>query len=115
MVNKRTFHLLFGFTMFSAGVFGMYDEWYNVLDLILGTSGPIMVLAGIIFLSIGTKRANTLKMIYLMAGLFLVLAGAYGVYDEWGVVRDVSYGIIPIVSIVAGVLAVVTGVNRLKA
>ncbi|MBT3235392.1 MAG: hypothetical protein HN353_05540 [Bdellovibrionales bacterium] len=115
MVNKRTFHLLFGFTMFAAGVFGMYDEWYNVLDLVLGVAGPIMVLCGIIFMSIATKRANALKIVYLTSGLFLLLAGAFGIYDEWGVVRDVSYGIIPIISIVCGVLAVVTGVNRLKA
>ncbi|MBL6988532.1 MAG: hypothetical protein ISR65_02065 [Bacteriovoracaceae bacterium] len=113
-MNKRTFHLLFGLTMLGLGIFGIIDEWYNVIDFVLGLSAIVLTLWGTVLIAVGGKRSGFSRTIYVSIGLFLFCFGVFGIYDEWGTVRDLGIGIIPVLSLMFGTLALVAGVNRLK-
>ena len=112
-MNKKNFHLAFGVLMLLLGGYGIYDEWFNVIDLITGIVNICLILAGLVLLFLGTAREKHRKINYVLGGA-LFFIGLYGLYDEWRATKDLLSGVVPVACILFGGLALTLGIKKLK-
>ena len=113
MSPKRKFHLIFGIFMLFAGIYGIYDEVFNVVDFLKGIIQPLLIIFGALFTFIGINRKSNQKP-YIFFGVVFLFVGLYGLYDEWYCVMDFFKGSYPPIIIVLGTLALITGIKKLK-
>ncbi|MBF0314620.1 MAG: hypothetical protein HQK50_09705 [Oligoflexia bacterium] len=117
MPTKKNFHLILGLTFLFIGLYGVYDEIYNVVDFIKGIVQPITLAVGGFLLFLGMQRgeAGAIKNALLGAGTLILVVGFYGLYDEWYAFSDMMLGVLPLLCIAFGGLSLIAGINKLKA
>ncbi|MBF0360266.1 MAG: hypothetical protein HQK49_04605 [Oligoflexia bacterium] len=115
MSVKRKFHLVFGLALLFLGLYGVYDEIFNVVDLIKGAIQPVTIFAGGFLLFLGMQHDGKMKNLFLGGGAATLVIGLYGLYDEWYTFIDMVMGILPLFCILAGGLSLIAGIKRLKA
>ncbi|MBF0299456.1 MAG: hypothetical protein HQK51_12095 [Oligoflexia bacterium] len=118
MATKRRFHLFFGLILLFLGIYGAYDEIFNVVDFIKGAMQPATLLAGAFILFLGLKRKDDggiTKNALMGTGAVILLVGFYGLYDEWYSFIDMVMGAFPLACIAFGTLSLIVGINKLKA
>ncbi len=102
-----------GLVALGLGVFGIYDDYFVVIEFIKGAIQPVTALLGFVALVSGLLGRKA-KIPQVSAGLVLLGFGAYGFYDEYFAVIDFMKGAIPPVLLAGGMVSVVSGVQRLK-
>lgn len=112
-MTKQQFHTGFGVAMLVLGLYGVYDQLYNVIDFATGVVNVVLLLLGLIILVSGVLKGGMSKVV---AGVGCVLAviGLYGLYDEWSATVDVFRGLSPLVLILFGVVSLVSGIRVLN-
>ncbi|MBF0205487.1 MAG: hypothetical protein HQK53_01225 [Oligoflexia bacterium] len=96
------------------GVYGAYDEIFNVVDLIKGAVQPLTFLVAFLLIFIGLQKEGIFKNILLGSGVVVLVIGMYGLYDEWYAFIDMMKGVFPIFCLGFGALFLITGINKLK-
>lgn len=56
MSMKRKLHLIAGVVLLVLGLYGAYDEFFNVIDFIKGASPVIFIICGIVALAAGLSN-----------------------------------------------------------
>ena len=107
--------MTFGLLVLALGGFGIYDNWLNVLDVFIAIMHPITILVGTFLFGVGSLKSNVASHFLRATGAIVVVLGFYGIYVEWGTFADFMMGMIPMISILIGACALVSGVNKLKA
>jgi hypothetical protein len=117
----RALHLMAGTAAFGLGLAGIYDEYFVVIEFIKGISQPVTAIVGLIAViagmsrrigSRGRVRPRAAQMVF---GLVLLAIAVYGFYDNYYAVMDFLKGSVPVGLIVLGTIAVLSGINRLRA
>lgn len=100
--------------MFSLGLFGVYLNSAVVIDFFKGALQPVILLLGAaaLFAALFGKSEYRLQNSSI-AGILLV-AGGYGLYDEYYAVLDFFYGFLPLFLIGGGIVSIICGIKTLK-
>jgi hypothetical protein len=109
----RAWHILAGSTAIALGTWGMYDEYFVVLEFIKGSLQPVLALGGLVAILAGLLTHRP-KIGQVILGLVLLGLGIYGFYDEYFAVLDFFKGVVPLLLLMAGTVSVVAGVKHLK-
>ena len=110
----RITHIIGGLLIFSGGLFLAYQNSAVVVMVFKGALQPLMIIAGFVALVaalLGPPTHRTFNAIF--AGLLLVV-GFFGLYDEYYVVLDFCYGILPVLLVVGGTVSLAYGIKKLK-
>lgn len=105
-------HLLGGVIALGLGIFGLYDEYFTVIEFFKGAVQPLLSFAGLIAILagiLGTKR----RIGQVVLGLVLLGVGIYGFFDEYYATLDFFKGSVPVALLIAGTMSVVAGVKLL--
>jgi len=106
-------HIIGGALALGLGVFGIYDEYFVVVEFLKGALQPILWLAGLLIIMSGLLSGKT-KPVVIAIGLLLLGVGIYGFFDEYYATLDFFKGAVPIGLLLIGSVAVVSGVRHLK-
>ncbi len=109
----RKWHVLGGAMALGLGVYGVYDEYFVVVEFIKGCTQPVLVLAGLSALLAGVLAAK-LKTAHVVVGLLLLGVGVYGFFDEYYATLDFFKGVVPPLLLIIGMVQVVAGVKQLQ-
>ena len=109
----RKWHALGGATALGLGVYGVYDEYFVVVEFIKGIIQPILVLAGLTAILAGLLSTR-LKAGHVVVGLLMLAVGAYGFIDEYYATLDFFKGVVPPLLLIIGMVSVVSGVKQLQ-
>lgn len=52
-------HIIFGLFFIALGIWGVFDEWYYVIDFVKGSSSVVLVALGIFGIFAGVAGAKT--------------------------------------------------------
>jgi len=111
--RMKKWHVLGGATALGLGVYGVYDEYFVVVEFIKGSLQPLLVLAGLAALLAGVFAAR-LRTGHVVAGLLLLGVGVYGFFDEYYATLDFFKGVVPPLLLIIGMVSVVSGVKQLQ-
>jgi UDP-N-acetylmuramyl pentapeptide phosphotransferase/UDP-N-acetylglucosamine-1-phosphate transferase len=106
-------HLLIGIVALGIGVFGIYDEYFTVVEFIKGFLQPLFALIGFIAILAGLLSTKP-KTGHIIFGLLFLGVGIYGFFDEYYAVLDFFKGSVPLAMLVIGMVSVASGVKQLK-
>lgn len=106
------FRVLVGAVIFGIGLFGIFDEYFAVVEFIKGFLQPAFALIGLIAILAGLLTIKP-KVGQVVFGVFMLGIGIYGFFDEYYAVLDFFKGSVPLVLLALGVVAVVSGVKQL--
>jgi hypothetical protein len=109
----RLIHLIGGALAFALGLWGVYDDYFIVIEFVKGVMQPAGALVGLIAVIAGMARIRPSPG-HIVFGLALLTISVYGFYDEYYAVLDFVKGVVPIGMVGAGGVAVLGGVNRLR-
>ena len=109
----RGWHVLGGIVALSVGIFGIYDEYFTVVEFLKGVLQPLFALIGLVAILAGLLTAKP-KMGHVAFGLVLLGLGIYGFFDEYYAVLDFFKGSMPLLLLLVGMVAVVSGVKHLE-
>ncbi len=56
MSLKQKFHFVVGILALAVGIYGFYDEYFNVIDFIKGSTPIIFIVCGVIALVAGVSK-----------------------------------------------------------
>ncbi|MBF0106077.1 MAG: hypothetical protein HQM16_12210 [Deltaproteobacteria bacterium] len=48
-----------GVALFIVGLYGLYDEWYTIVDFVLGLYPPLIIIGGAFALVVGVRKLKT--------------------------------------------------------
>jgi hypothetical protein len=111
-MQRRWPHLLGGAVALGLGVYGVYDEYFTVIEFLKGSLQPLLVFGGIIAILAGIL-GNKPKPLHIIGGLVLVGIGIYGFFDEYYATLDFFKGAVPVALLLVGTISVVSGVKLL--
>jgi CHASE2 domain-containing sensor protein len=106
-------HIIAGIIAVSLGIYGVFDEYFVVVEFIKGSIQPLLFLAGIFGILSGILT-NKLKIIHVIVGLLLTGLGVYGFMDEYYATLDFFKGAVPPFLLLLGMVAVVGGIRQLE-
>lgn len=105
-------HIIGGVLALGLGVYGVYDEYFTVIEFIKGAVQPVLAFVGVVALLAGILSVKV-KASHVVLGLVLLGVGIYGFFDEYYATLDFFKGSVPIALLIAGALSVVSGVKLL--
>lgn len=108
----RFWPILGGAAALGVGLFGIYDEYFVVVEFIKGVLQPLLALLGLIAILAGILSAK-LKVGQISLGVILLGVGIYGFFDEYYAVLDFFKGSVPLFMLMIGMISVVAGVKQL--
>lgn len=94
------------------GIYGLYDEYFTVVEFFKGAVQPLLSFVGLIAIMSGIFGAKR-KVGQVVLGLILLGVGIYGFFDEYYATLDFFKGSVPVALLVAGTVSVVAGVKLL--
>lgn len=106
-------HIIAGIIAVSLGVYGVFDEYFVVIEFIKGSIQPLLFLAGLFGILAGILT-NKLKTGHVIIGLLLTGLGVYGFLDEYYATLDFFKGAVPPILLIIGMVAVVGGIRQLE-
>jgi len=106
-------HIAFGSAALGIGVFGIYDEYFTVVELFKGVLQPLLAFAGLVAILSGLLTLKP-KVKRVAIGLVLLGLGIFGFFDEYYSVLDFFKGAVPPALLLVGSVAVVSGVRSLN-
>ncbi len=109
----RGWHVLGGAVALGLGIYGVYDEYFTVVEFLKGSLQPILAFAGLVAILSGLLSYKP-KVGHVVSGLVLLGLGVYGFFDEYFAVLDFFKGSVPLVLLLAGMVSVVAGVKHLE-
>jgi len=111
---NRKQHLVFGLTALLLGIYGLYHNVFQVVDVFVTLiyTGMVGVGGSVIGVAIKTTKYTVFKYV---SGSALLLFGSYAWISQWHISTDVLRGVFPPMFILVGIIATVTGINQLKA
>ena len=109
----RTWHILGGAAALGLGLFGIFDEYFAVVEFLKGSLQPLFALIGLIAIMAGLLAAKP-KLGHVVFGVTLLGVGIYGFFDEYYAVLDFLKGSVPLALLLLGMVAVVAGVKHLE-
>lgn len=109
----RITHIAFGAAALAFGVWGIYDEYYTVVELVKGALQPLLAFGGLVNILSGLLALKT-KIRRVIIGLLLLGLGVFGFFDEYYAVLDLLKGAVPPALLLVGAVAVVSGVKSLR-
>ena len=110
----RYTHFISGIVAFCLGLFFTYMNSPLVVEFIKGALQPVTAILGLFALLSVVFNKTKHKKINLVAAVVLLALGAYGFYDEYLAVKDLSFGAGPILLIGLGALGVAHGVKAMS-
>jgi small neutral amino acid transporter SnatA (MarC family) len=113
----RTTHILAGTAAFGLGLAGIYDEYFVVIEFIKGLMQPATAALGLVAVIAGMsrrKRDGSPTTAQIVFGLAMLALAVYGFYDEFFAVMDFFKGSVPLLMIGGGLVAVFSGINKLR-
>jgi len=105
-------HIVIGMTALGLGIYGVYDEYFVVIEFLKGVIQPVAFLIGLIAILAGLL-ARKVKLGHVIIGVGLVALGIYGFYDEYYATLDFFKGAVPPLLLILGTVSVVAGVKQL--
>jgi hypothetical protein len=108
----RTSLVIGGAIVMGLGLYGIYDEYFVFVEFVKGSMQPATAFAGLIAIMAGMFGKGR-KLSHVVVGLVLLGVGVYGYFDEYFAVLDFVKGAVPPLLLLAGIVAVVSGVKRL--
>ncbi len=106
--------LLFGGVIaLGLGVFGIYDEYFTVIEFIKGVMQPIFVFGGLTAILSGLLTSK-LKIVHVVLGVVSLGLGIYGFFDEYYATLDFFKGSVPLAMLFVGMVSVVAGVKKIE-
>lgn len=109
----RKWHVIGGVTALGLGVFGIYDEYFTVIEFLKGAIQPATALVGLVAILAGILNTKP-KMGHVVFGIAMVALGTYGFFDEYYATLDFFKGSVPLLMLLIGMVAVVAGVKQLE-
>jgi len=106
--------ILFGAILLGLGLWGVYDEYFVVVEFIKGILQPATGVIGLVALIAGLTRRE-LSIPHVVFGILLLCLTVYGFYDEYYAVLDFVKGALPLAMVGIGTVAVASGIGRLRA
>lgn len=106
-------HIIAGVIAVSLGIYGVFDEYFVVVEFIKGSIQPLLFLAGVLGILAGILT-NKFKTSLVVFGLLFTGLGVYGFMDEYYATLDFFKGAIPPFLLVLGMVAVVGGIRQLE-
>lgn len=104
-------HIIGGLIVFALGLFGIYLYGPLVVEVLKGFLQPLIIALGLLTLAAAFFGKKDLRKINAVVAAVLLILGAYGLYDEYYAVVDFFNGALPLVLLVAGIVAVISGVR----
>ena len=108
----RSFHIIGGAIALGLGVFGIYDEYFTVVEFLKGFLQPLFAIIGLIAILAGLLTVKT-KTGHVVFGVVLLGLGIYGFFDEYYAVLDFFKGSVPLLMLLLGMVSVAAGVKHL--
>jgi hypothetical protein len=108
----KNWHVTIGAISLALGVYGIYDEYFVVVEFIKGSLQPLTALVGLICILAGLFSYQP-RIKHVAFGLLLVGIGIYGFFDEYFAVLDFFKGALPPALLLVGMVSVVAGVKNL--
>jgi len=109
----RVPYLIGGAIALGLGVYGIYDEYFTVVEFLKGVMQPLFVLVGFIAILAGLLSRKT-RFGHVAFGIVLLGLGVYGFFDEYYAALDFFKGSVPLAMLVIGMTAVVAGVRKVS-
>lgn len=109
----KTWFVIGGAAALGLGVFGIYDEYFMVIEFIKGAAQPVTGIIGLVAILAGILAPSP-KWGHLVFGVAMVALGTYGFFDEYYATLDFFKGCIPLLMLFGGIVAVVAGVKELN-
>ena len=95
------------------GLYGIFDEYFAVVEFIKGFIQPVAAAVGCVMIMAGLLSYKP-KIVHAAVGLVLLGIGIYGFYDEYYATLDFFKGAIPPILLIVGMISVASGVRQLK-
>ena len=95
MTRTRLPHILGGAAALGLGVYGIYDEYFVVIEFLQGFLQPLLALVGIVSMLAGILGSRT-RPGHIVCGLLLLGVGLYGFFDEYYATLDFFKGAVPV-------------------
>lgn len=109
----RIWHTIGGTIAVGLGVYGIYDEYFVVIEFLKGVIQPVLFLFGLLAILAGILT-NRIKYGQIVLGLGLTGLGVYGFFDEYYATLDFFKGSMPPLLLILGMVSVVGGVRQLE-
>ena len=109
----RKVYLIGGTLALGLGIFGIYDEYFTVIEFIKGVMQPIFIIAGLIAILAGLLTSKP-KMGHVVLGVVFLGLGIYGFFDEYYATLDFFKGSVPLIMLFIGMVSVVAGVKKIE-
>lgn len=106
-------YLFGGVIALGLGIFGIYDEYFTVVEFIKGVMQPLFAFVGLIAILAGLLTIKP-KIGHVVFGIVLLGLGIYGFFDEYYAALDFFKGSVPLAMLFIGMTAVVAGVKILS-
>jgi len=108
----RILFLVGGAIALGLGIFGVFDEYFTVVEFIKGFMQPLLVIVGLVAILAGLLGVK-LRIGHIVFGVVLLGLGIYGFFDEYYASLDFLKGSVPLAMLLVGITAVVAGVRKL--
>lgn len=109
----RKNHIIGGVIVYGVGLFLVYLYRPYVIEFVKGAIQPVLVLFGLVAMGACIFGNKDFRKFNLIVSIVLLFMGLYGLYDEYYAVVDFFNGLLPVLLVVAGLLAVVHGIKKL--
>ena len=109
----KKWHIAGGAIALGLGIYGVYDEYFTVVEFIKGFLQPLFILAGLAAIVGGLLNARP-RPSHVAVGLVLLGLGVYGFFDEYYATLDFFKGAVPPLLLIIGMVSVVAGVKQLQ-
>jgi len=111
-MQRRWPHLLGGAVALGLGLYGVYDEYFTVIEFLKGSLQPLLMFGGIVAVLAGILGEKH-RPLHIIGGLVLVGIGIYGFFDEYYATLDFFKGAVPVALLLVGSVSVISGVKLL--
>jgi UDP-N-acetylmuramyl pentapeptide phosphotransferase/UDP-N-acetylglucosamine-1-phosphate transferase len=106
-------HVVCGVIALTLGLYGIYDEYFAVVEFIKGFIQPLLSVIGLVMIMAGLLTYKP-KLPHVAIGLVLLGIGIYGFFDEYYATLDFFKGAIPPILLLFGMVSVVAGIKKLE-
>ena len=111
----RPKHIIGGIILFALGFFYGLNNMLYVVEFIKGALQPVFIIAGLTAIVVAIKNGpNPFRWLNFLIGFLFLPLGIYGVYDEYYATMDFINGILPILMVVGGLIALVHGIRHIR-
>jgi len=111
----RPKHIIGGIILFAVGLFYGLNNMLYVVEFIKGAAQPGLIIIGLTAIVAAIKNPrNSLRWMNLLIGFLFLPLGIYGLYDEYYATMDFINGILPILMVFGGLVALIHGIIQVK-